>query len=687
VNKSHILTLQDPTGINLIEQYVKTSIALPEGRFKSCEQVQLLSENDDLIPSSRNVMVYWPDKSIKWCLVRFLTTLEVNESKKIYVATKAQTPVSVNHINPVSDTNNRLIIETNNAEFHLDKNKLGGFTQILSNSEQVSKNAEFSLTSENNDYFEADNIHYQYENYNTEREPLTTEVSITGRFQNQSRNQVLLVSINYTFHLKLDTVNCIVTLHNPKTAEHKNGLWDLGDQNSVIFKCFSFNQSLTMQPINHHFRTSLKGIWQESKQPLSIYQESSGGENWDSPIHKNRFNHVPFKHKGYQLELDGNKVQGERASPTFSLETPNNLYLNIKIKHFWQNFPKSLSISNHQLNAELFPEQCCEGHELQPGEQKTHEFVFSVSNDKTDLSYLEQPIEITVNPNWLQETCALPNYDIGNQSSDLQDIISLGLNGPNNFFVKRENIDEYGWRNFGDIYADHETLEHKTDELFASHYNNQYDPLFGFLQQYLLTGQQQWLELANDLASHITDIDIYHTEEDKAEYNKGLFWHTDHYVPAQTASHRTYSKHQPKDVYQGHAGGGGPGGQHCYTTGLAYHYLLTGCEASKMAVFDLAEWVSNFYEGDGTIAHYFLALKNSRDPGLKDVRTGQYPLDRGTGNYIIALLDSHLLSGEQKHLDNVGLIIKNTINPNDNLTDRNLNDVENSWFYIVFLQA
>jgi hypothetical protein len=687
VNKHHILTLQEPSASNPIEQYVKTGIALPEGRFKSCEQIQLLSANGDLISSSRNVMVYWPDKTIKWCLVRFLVTLDANESKKIYVAKKMQPSASVNHINPVSETSNRLIIETNNAGFHLDKHKLGAFTQIISTDQQVSKNAEFSLQSESNDEFKADNIHYQYENYNTETGPLTTEVSITGRLQHPSRNQELLVRINYSFHLKLDTVKCVVSLHNPKAAQHKKGLWDLGDQNSVIFKRFGFNQTLAAQPASHYFRTDLKSKWQNSKYPLTIYQESSGGDHWDSPVHKNRFNRVPFKHKGYQLTLDGNKIQGERASPVFSIKSTKNLYLNIRFKNFWQNFPKSLSINNRRLSADIFPEQFPDNHELQPGEKKTHEFMFSVSNDKEDLACLEHPIEITLNPNWLQDTKALPSFDAANQSSELQSIIDQGINGSNNFFVKRENIDEYGWRNFGDIYADHETLEHKTNELFVSHYNNQYDPLNGFLQQYLLTGHRHWLELADDLASHITDIDIYHTDEDKAEYNKGLFWHTDHYVPAQTASHRTYSKHQPKAVYQDHAGGGGPGGQHCYTTGLAYHYLLTGCDASKQAVFDLTEWVGNFYEGDGTLAHYLLALKNSSNPGMKNVRTGQYPLDRGTGNYLIALLDSHMLSGEQTPLDNVGLIIKNTISPDDDLTERNLDDVENSWFYTIFLQA
>ncbi len=47
---------------------------------------------------------------------------------------------------------------------------------------------------------------------------------------------------------------------------------------------------------------------------------------------------------------------------------------------------------------------------------------------------------------------------------------------------------------------------------------------------------------ANDLARHVSDIDIYHTSEDQAKYNNGLFWHTYHYVDAGKSTHRSYPK-------------------------------------------------------------------------------------------------------------------------------------------------
>ena len=72
-----------------------------------------------------------------------------------------------------------------------------------------------------------------------------------------------------------------------------------------------------------------------------------------------------------------------------------------------------------------------------------------------------------------------------------------------------------------------------------------------------------------ELAAHVIDIDIYHCDRDKTAYNRGLFWHTVHYVDADTATHRSYPK-------AGKVCGGGPSCEHNYTTGLMLHYFLTG---------------------------------------------------------------------------------------------------------------
>ena len=192
--------------------------------------------------------------------------------------------------------------------------------------------------------------------------------------------------------------------------------------------------------------------------------------------------------------------------------------------------------------------------------------------------------------------------------------------------------------------------------------------------------------MANDLTKHVADIDIYHTINDKDEYNGGLFWHTDHYLDASTATHRTFSKNH-QAAYEGYSSGGGPGGQHCYTTGLKCHYLLTGNESSKKAVLQLADWITYSFEGSNSFLAKLFAIKQSGNHGVKDHLLEQYPLDRGTGHYIIALLDAYDLTQEKSFIARAFKIISNTFHPNDDINLRGFDNIEATWFYTVFLQS
>ena len=311
-----------------------------------------------------------------------------------------------------------------------------------------------------------------------------------------------------------------------------------------------------------------------------------------------------------------------------------------------------------------------------------------------------EPI-LLLNPLWIEQSRCIPWFTKNSTESNLQNIIDLGLEDKNNFFAKREALDEYGWRNFGDLYADHESHNYEGELPFISHYNNQYDPLLSFYRQFYLTADSRWKTLAVDLLDHTLNIDIYNTELDKPEYNYGLFWHTDHYVEAATATHRTYSKHQ-NGSYSNHTGGGGPGSHHCYSSGLALGYYATSDESAKQTVINMAEWMQNIYEGDNTILGKVLHIKNAQhltlpfsDKLLLGTGTGvtrnpiteKYPLDRGTGNYINVLLDAFDLTMDESYLSKAEYVILNTIDKNDDLLSGKFDNVETTWYYTVVLQA
>jgi hypothetical protein len=246
--------------------------------------------------------------------------------------------------------------------------------------------------------------------------------------------------------------------------------------------------------------------------------------------------------------------------------------------------------------------------------------------------------------------------------------------------ANRERVDEYGWRNYGEIFADHEQAYYTGPQPLVSHYNNQFDMVQGFLLHFLRTGDRRWWELGDALARHVTDIDLYHTRQDKAAYNGGLFWFTDHYLHAHTSTHRTYSRRNrpARGDY-----GGGPGAEHNFTTGLLLHYWLTGNPHSRDAVLQLADWVVAMDDGRRTV----LGVVDDSPTGLASGSDEYQGPSRAGGNSINALLDAWLLSQRGEYLDYAERLIRRCVHPREDVAALDLLNVEKRWSYTVFLTS
>ena len=340
----------------------------------------------------------------------------------------------------------------------------------------------------------------------------------------------------------------------------------------------------------------------------------------------------------------------------------------------------------------MFPRQYAGVHEIQGGEQKTHTFYLAFGRDTVTvepLAWCRSPLVPQATPQWYSQCGAIPYLTpwASDPHADYLRLVEAALEGEDTFVHKREVIDEYGWRHFGDIYGDHEAVFHQGPTPLVSHYNNQYDAVAGLGYQFLRNGDRRWWQLMDDLAAHVIDIDIYHTDRDKSAYNHGLFWHTCHYVDADTAMHRSYPGRFAAKVR-----GGGPGSEQNYATGLMLHYFLTGNRASREAALGLARWVIDMDDGRLTVFR-FLA---SSPTGLAS-QSGS-PLyhgpGRGSANSVAALLDGHRLTGESLFLTKAEELIRRVIHPLDDVSaqvalpqDRTTIDAERHWFYTMFLQS
>ncbi|WP_394221199.1 hypothetical protein [Alteromonas gracilis] len=650
--------------------HFKIGIPCPIGMWPAVTQFRLAANGTVLSDAFNQISQLWPDGSVKWLLCEGLIDLQSHaESDEIVLTLDAvkSSASSKTLVSPISNNSDTISLSLNNGKqitinktkpfaFATDNHFSSSFDVLGINSQSVTPIG-FSYT-----------LHCSNDEY--------TAATVEQKYKiNLDDDKKLVVEAKATIFISNGAISGHVTVRNPSAASHPHGKWDLGDPNSIYLNecCIS----LTGKTLESSLSLNSEVFSSSEHTELTLHQASSGFENWQSPVHvtKDNVNSLPFR--GFKLyQSEHLLLSGEQAEPRINFYDSENTY-SVQVDKFWQNFPSSAELEANTLSVSILGSRHSEKTELQPGEQKTR----SISIAPFEI----QSLQVVIDSSWLRNASVLPFLPSAPCKFDT--LIKRGIEGPSSFYQKRLDIDEFGWRHFGELYADHEKALAPDEPFFVSHYNNQYDPIFGMLTQWLLSADSRWFELADDLAKHVADIDVYHTNEDKPEYSGGLFWHTDHYVQAYTASHRTYSKHQPTGVYDDHAGGGGPGGQHCYTNGLTLHYLLTGYAPSRDAALSIAQWVTNYYEGDNTFVGALLALKNSEIPGVKNVKTGKYPLDRGTGNYLQARLDRYELQGCESDIDAVSYVIAHTVSPFDDFSQLQLDNVEATWFYTVFLQA
>lgn len=344
------------------------------------------------------------------------------------------------------------------------------------------------------------------------------------------------------------------------------------------------------------------------------------------------------------------------------------------------------------LRIRLFPQQYGDVHELQPGEQKTHTLYLSFEEEYAGgLEWTREPLIPVADPCWMTMSGALP-YLLPRDQWDFSasavrqaaSLIDSAVSGTNTFVHRREVIDEYGWRHFGDLWADHETVGAPDGRPRVSHYNNQYDVIFGAAMHYMSTGDRAWFELMQDYARHVIDIDLYHTGRDRPAFNRGMFWHTEHYSEAKTATHRAYSRLNVGDR-DPLTCGGGPSSEHNYTSGLLLYYYLTGDSTAAESVRELADWVCTMDDGART-PFWWLDRRPTGCASMTVSRDYHGP-GRGAGNSINALLDAFVLTGQRHYLTKAEALIRRCIHPREDISRRDLPDIERRWSYTVFLQV
>jgi len=650
-------------------QPVTFGVPLAPGTLPAPTRCRLQWADGASVPAQTATLCRWPDGSVRWLQVDAILPHAGPGGCRLELGGE---PAEIAEPLSLRAGSSGIVVETGPLAFEIARGALRPFHRVRAGgSEFPGPASEIVLSDAKARRHTAECTGWRVETAG----PLRGTVVGEGRFRRLRglRCELRVSCFAGTGLLRLDA-----TLHNPRRAKHRGGIWDLGDAGSVLFRDFSVEFALpadsreekyALEAHPRDFQESLGCAW-------SLYQDSSGGEHWNSRNHVNREGRVPCRFQGYRLNVDGRELSGLRAEPTLEVRSSAGR-VSLAMPEFWQQFPKAIEVNPGVLRVGLFPREFDDLHELQGGERKTHTLWLQFGGG--DLTWVHSPAVVRPDVAWSDATGALPR--LGLPASEavtrfenyLEESLTVLL-------ANREKVDEYGWRNYGDVFADHEQTYYSGGEPLISHYNNQFDMVHGFLLHFVRTGDRRWWDLGDALARHVADIDLYHTREDKAAYNGGLFWFTDHYLHAHTSTHRTYSRHNRPN---GADYGGGPGAQHNFTSGLLLHHLLTGNPHSRDAVLQLADWVIAMDDGRRTVFGIV-------DDGATGAATGsadyQGP-DRAGGNSINALLDTWRLSGRRSYLAYAELLIRRCVHPEDDMAALDLLDVEKRWSYTVFLTS
>ena len=655
---------------------VTMGLPLPVGLVRDPDCITLDDDEGRQVPLQTRPTEHWTDGSIRWALLDFQITGRVATQRQytLHIGQAAAPAVLPRLV--VEEAARQIAIDTGAAQFLIRTGAAFPFASVTSGGREVldATTSGLLVTTPSGRAQDSRITRVSVE----ERGHLRTTVRIDGSIGPPRRPPMLIVA-RLQFFAGSSAVRASVTLWNPRRARHHGGIWELGDRGSIYLRDVSLRLSLPAEVRRVECAHEAHAPLTTFDVPVEIYQDSSGGTNWRHAAHVDRHGEIPCTFRGYRVESGSGRIDGLRATPVMVARHADGL-VGFAVEHFWQNCPKAASAESRALTLRLFPGHCANEHELQGGEQKTHRFTLLFGDDasaRDSRFWGRAPSLVRVTPQWYCASSAVANLPPAG-TDRYQQLVDAAIEGPDSFEYKREAADEYGWRHFGDIHADHENAFSGRAEPVVSHYNNQYDAIAGFAYQFMRSGHGQWHNLMAELADHVVDIDIYHTDGDKSAYNHGLFWHTAHYVTAGRSSHRSF----PRDP---RVHGGGPSNEHNYTAGLRLNWLLTGDRQSREAAIELATWVIAMDDGQRTILRW-LSPTSTGLASQTHSPTFHGP-GRGAGHSILAVLDGHRLTGDEMFLEKADELIRRCIHPADNIDALTLLDAERRWSYTVFLQA
>ena len=297
-----------------------------------------------------------------------------------------------------------------------------------------------------------------------DRGPVRATVRIEGRFAGPRPGCRFVARL--CFFAGTGLVRLRLTLHNPQRARHPGGIWDLGDPGSIFFR----DLSLELAPGRRGPAAGRPGRPRPGRRP-----GRPAGDGWRStrtpaaattgtaPTTSTGAGRVPCSFRGYRVRAAGREERGLRASPVVAVRGPAG--------RRGRGDPRVLAAVPQGAGGRG-PDPA--GPALPRAVRRPLRAPGRRAEDAHRLARLRPRRRGRRPARWTGSTGRpalardarvvrrLRGHPPPGARAGRADGPARGAAGrrsspaPRSFFARREVIDEYGWRNFGEVYADHE---------------------------------------------------------------------------------------------------------------------------------------------------------------------------------------------------------------------------------------
>ena len=478
--------------------------------------------------------------------------------------------------------------------------------------------------------------------------PLRSVVQIKGCF-GPTTAPAMEFTARYHFYAGSSRVKLLFTLENNDFGGRTN-TGNANNCNIGGINCVFFDEMFLRLPLALGAGRKLRlggaadaaALTTDFDTAVELYQDSSGTPKWNryrnKKYHPRPNSYVTFK--GYKVFSGEVEVAtGDQALGWLDASDAKK-GVTVAARDFWQNFPKALAADKDgTVEIGLFPARYVGDFAFRSGEHKTHELLFEFhggapgpDGNKARAVAFNHPLRLEPAPQWSAKTRALgplhpfdmthyKAYEIRNLS--FVGVFPEGVRKGASALSRREQMDFYGWMDYGDFAMDFESG--------SGQWGMKYDMDYHLAQQWARSLNPLWWTVFVQASKHHCDVDVHHQPHYPGIHyvNGGSWAHSQHNEPGHINPNRNRGRFT-KDLCFG-------------ARGAATRHYLTGDWKARQTVIEQA---------NNALARY-MSPQAEPDPS-KINRLGW----RGDACTLNRLLEGYLISGEQKYLTRARWLIK-----------------------------